>query len=549
MEKGKPQKKQATLFQFKGFSKNKGESKFAMDHKPCHCQYCGRSCEHAGARKTHEFWCKERPKNIPNLKESPKIKSTQKEAISESVKNVSLIINDMLKDVIISSSSKLDVELPSNNKRNSTQASKTDEKLAPPIKKTRKSYSFIDKANVVERFISAKKDDPQISLAVFAEQERISKSMLFDWEKNKIEIFKKASEEKVCYFKKGRVSKRHDQTHPKLYHEFVKSRRNGKKISFDWLWVKGRKIADENGYPAFTKSAVQAFLKKYTIKIRKVQRKKQDDKSCHAEKLREWHLKFREGLIKSKSSDPTFDSKWGRFKPHQRINVDQVPLPFVMDKKTTYELPIGHDDKVWIANPGSGLEKRQCTLQVAFSPENNCLRTEIIFRGTGKGIKETEKRAYHKSVDVYFQNNAWADTNFSCDWVNKTLKSAIPEGEEFVLICDNLSAQVSDQFKAAVRSINGIVYFGLPGATDIWQPVDAGYGYLIKKLTAQAQDEWLELDENVDVWMGNDDKKLTASDRRILITQWVGEAADKLQNEKYDNFRWRCFEKTGKIFF
>ena len=29
--------------------------------------------------------------------------------------------------------------------------------------------------------------------------------------------------------------------------------------------------------------------------------------------------------------------KWGRFLPHQRANVDQVPLPFVNDMESTYE--------------------------------------------------------------------------------------------------------------------------------------------------------------------------------------------------------------------
>ena len=158
------------------------------------------------------------------------------------------------------------------------------------------------------------------------------------------------------------------------------------------------------------------------------------------------------------------------------------------------------------------------------------------------GIKEIEKKSYHPAVDVYFQDNAWADTRFSCDWVTKTLKPAVSEGEEFVLLCDNLTAQVTDEFKSAVRNINGIVHFGVPGATDIWQPVDAGYGYQLKKLTAKAQDEWLELDENINLWTAG---TLTASDRRILITQWVGEASEKLNSSDYDNFRWRCFEKTG----
>ena len=107
--------------------------------------------------------------------------------------------------------------------------------------------------------------------------------------------------------------------------------------------------------------------------------KKQQDKTDYFEKLKEWHLNLCEGFLKSRSSSPNYDQKWGRFKPHQRFNVDQVPLPFVLDKKTTYERPLSQNEKVWIAMPGSGLDKRQCTLQICFSPEGYHVKIEIIF--------------------------------------------------------------------------------------------------------------------------------------------------------------------------
>ena len=87
--------------------------------------------------------------------------------------------------------------------------------------------------------------------------------------------------------------------------------------------------------------------------------------------------------------------------------------------------------------------------------------------------------------------------------------------------------------------------FYFAGATDIWQPVDSGYGALIKKLASQAQDRWLEKDDNIDLWMGNNGKKIKQMDVRILITQWVGEAFETIKSSDYDHFRWRCFEKTG----
>ena len=162
-----------------------------------------------------------------------------------------------------------------------------------------------------------------------------------------------------------------------------------------------------------------------------------------------WHSSLREGLIKSKIDSPTYNSKWGRFLPSRRLNVDQVPLPFAIDKTKTYDLPVSkserRDYRTWVSTPGSGLDKRQCTLQICYSPSDTKVRIAIIFRGKGKRISEDELKAYHKDVDVYWQSNAWADTEFSIQWAKKTLKPAVSDSEsEFVLFCDNLTAQTSN---------------------------------------------------------------------------------------------------------
>ena len=98
--------------------------------------------------------------------------------------------------------------------------------------------------------------------------------------------------------------------------------------------------------------------------------------------------------------------------------------------KTTYESSeVGRYDKVWVSTPGSGLEKRQCTLQLCFSPEDNTCRVYIIFRGTKDGhyIAKAEKDQYHPAVDVLWQKNAWADTEvcnfFSLDFFDRELRS------------------------------------------------------------------------------------------------------------------------------
>ena len=106
----------------------------------------------------------------------------------------------------------------------------------------------------------------------------------------------------------------------------------------------------------------------------------------------------------------------GEFVPNQRYNIDQPPLPFVVDVKRKYEqIEYKHTKKIWIAQPGSGLDKRQDTLQIVTRAEGDQPRIAIIFCGQGKRISLDEKVAWHQDVDVYWQCNAWADTKVSLE--------------------------------------------------------------------------------------------------------------------------------------
>ena len=43
-----------------------------------------------------------------------------------------------------------------------------------------------------------------------------------------------------------------------------------------------------------------------------------------------------------------------------------------------------------------------------------------------------------------------------------------------------MKGQANDLFLSEVRSLGGIVWFGVADATDIWQPVDSGFGQMLK---------------------------------------------------------------------
>ena len=87
-----------------------------------------------------------------------------------------------------------------------------------------------------------------------------------------------------------------------------------------------------------------------------------------------------------------------------------MPLPFVNGQSETWA-PKG-SKRVSNAQSFSGLEKRQCTIQPTIGPGGKLMQCAIIFWGTGKRISKVEKKAYDPRVDVFFQKNAWADSDF-----------------------------------------------------------------------------------------------------------------------------------------
>ena len=50
-----------------------------------------------------------------------------------------------------------------------------------------------------------------------------------------------------------------------------------------------------------------------------------------------WHCTLRKGVIKSCSHLLDYGPKWVRFPPNKRVNGDQIPLPFAINRTTTYE--------------------------------------------------------------------------------------------------------------------------------------------------------------------------------------------------------------------
>ena len=75
--------------------------------------------------------------------------------------------------------------------------------------------------------------------------------------------------------------------------------------------------------------------------------------------------KLRFDLLSPTDWDPTCHPSWGRFRPEERYNMDQVPLPFVVNQDHTFTTQ--DDDHVHISAPSDSLRKRQFTMHVVMN--------------------------------------------------------------------------------------------------------------------------------------------------------------------------------------
>ena len=174
---------------------------------------------------------------------------------------------------------------------------------------------------------------------------------------------------------------------------------------------------------------------------------------------------------------------------------------------------------------------------------------------SGKGnITEEEQASYDElDIDVYFQPKAWADSEFTIAWLNRTMKEAVKDTPGIHLaLCDNLAGQdvrptagaIGERVAAVAKAIRVKLWNLLAGATDEIQPVDAGVGGLVKHLTGVEADIWLDDADNFARWEGAPGaERLSAPDRRILMAQWASKAWAKLATK--DGAMRNYFDRTG----
>jgi len=106
------------------------------------------------------------------------------------------------------------------------------------------------------------------------------------------------------------------------------------------------------------------FIKRNKLKYAKRKSEKMHPND-HVKKFENFLATLRFKLLSPRSEDTTIYVLWGRFRPEDRFNMDQVPLPYVVNQDYTYT---EHGDKtLYVKSPAEALRKRQFTMHIVMN--------------------------------------------------------------------------------------------------------------------------------------------------------------------------------------
>jgi DDE superfamily endonuclease./Tc5 transposase DNA-binding domain. len=342
-----------------------------------------------------------------------------------------------------------------------------------------------------------------------------------------------------------------------LYRIMVDHRSKGRRVSTQFLQTHARRIYDlflNSDNSRWSKTSFKAsygwlrrFMTRKNIKFRRKTCSKQhtpQEQVLDFEKFL-FYLWFNALNPNEEEHNQGIDPLWGHFRPPEcRYNMDQVPLPFVVNQDSTFALS---DEENVHKCPSEALKKRQFTMHVVVNAgrgEKKFGWVDLVAKGTGKRIRAAETELCDQDVKFFWQANAWVDKTVMLELAEKFVTHKIEvHGLDtwVILICDNLRAHVDDDVKRMFGDAKVFLCYFPPNMTNVLQPIDAGIGRSLRTFIGHQLDAWLMSDDNLALW----EATMTAPERRILMSKFVGEAMRMLMADKNDSVRVGSFERTG----
>jgi hypothetical protein len=157
------------------------------------------------------------------------------------------------------------------------------------------------------------------------------------------------------------------------------------------------------------------------------------------------------------------------------LNMDQMPVYFLMNSKRTFELLGGKIEHIRTSSE----DTKRVTIAVTVAADGTVLPSMLIFKGQPfRRIAKTEFATSPATHRYQCQANAWMDEVCMIAWVNKVLGPYVATAPDDVVLLLILNSYLCHMMALVVQMIQelGVEVKHIPrGCTTLCQPVNVGF--------------------------------------------------------------------------
>jgi len=432
------------------------------------------------------------------------------------------------------------------------------ERFAPPVTEIQRSYRRDFKVKVLMWWKHAKLPregafDSNLTRSPYGwEVERrykIPLSTLYEWRKKEASIVN--STRHMRCNRTGVAYCQWPKLEAVLYEAYRERRDACKSVRRGWFYRTAQEAyiacypeqhLDISKFP-FSNSWFHGFLSRHNITLRFATNKSQKVPADYLNPILSWmQFNRRNSLVRSVGG---FDDELrvvGRYMLDSICNMDETPLPFEYLDGQTYADKGSRTVQVKASN--SGWDKRQATLVLAiFASGRSRVKPVIIFRGKETYTersrhylrrRQEEMARYDSRVNIYWNENAYMNSDHLIHWTNNYLIPSMPSGPR-LLALDVAKFHYTPAVLANFRTQNILPSLIPAGCTGLVQPLDVAVNKPLKGILRDLMDEALDLYEaqhSQDLREIQSNNTAAITERRVLITWCVGQAWETFCNTR-----------------
>lgn len=273
-------------------------------------------------------------------------------------------------------------------------------------------------------------------------------------------------------------------------------------------------------------SAIRRFLKQHSLVYRMGTHESQRHPDDVGEEASDFMNEMRKKVL-GPHRDPKFI-----------INMDQTPVYFTMNSKTTLDI-IGRKT---IHVRKSTSDTKRATVAVTITASGHILPAVTVFKAAKNGrIEKNEFETYPSDHFYAAQKNAWMDEDVMLMWAEKVLKPYIktaPDNVIPLLILDSYRCHMMSSVVQVIQEM-GVEVTHIPGGcTSLCQPVDVGFNKPFKTNIRREWESWMLFDGLV--------HGTTSSPSRLEVARWISSTFKQMKDSATIKNAWL---KTGYEWF